>query len=178
MDWKEIGKSVASIAPTISTALLGAGPFGMIAGGAIKVLTSFLGLGEDSKPEDVVAKINALTPDRYVELNKADLEFKKSLADAGVRLEEIAAGDRDSARRMQVALRSFTPDILSYVLTVGFFGMLWLMYSKAPPTESKDLLNIMLGALGAAWTTSMAFYFGSSTGSDKLKDILAAGGGK
>lgn len=176
MDWKDIGKSVATLAPTISTALLGTGPVGMIAGGAIKVLTSFFGMADDAKPEDVVAKINALTPDKYVELQQADMAFKQHLADAGVKLEEIAAGDRDSARKMQVALRSATPDILAFMLTVGFFGMLWFMYTKAPPSESKDLLNIMLGALGAAWTTAMAFYFGSSTGSDKLKDILSAGG--
>lgn len=174
MDWKDIGKSIASVAPALSTALLGAGPAGMIAGGAIKVLTSFLGLQEDARPEDVVARINALTPDKYVELNKADLDFKKSLADAGVNLEQIAAADRDSARRNQAATLNKTPDLLMFLLTLGFFGLLWLMWYKPPAEGSKDLLNTMVGTLGTAWVGGTTYFFGSSAGSDKLKSILAS----
>lgn len=173
MDWKDIGKGIAAVAPTIATAL--GGPAGVIVGGAVKVLTSFLGLGDDATPETVQAELAKLTPDQYVALRKIDADFKQSLLDAGVKLEEIAMQDRDSARRNQAATQSKTPDILAAFLTVGFFGMLVLMWFKPPPAESKDLLNIMLGALGGAWTTAMAFFFGSSAGSDKLKAILAAG---
>ena len=176
MDWKDLGKGIASVAPTIAAAL--GGPAGVIVGGAVKVLTGFLGLGDDATPETVQAELNKLTPDVYVKLREMDSTFKQSLLDAGVKLEEIAMQDRDSARKNQAATQSKTPDLLAGLLTVGFFGLLTLMYFKAPPTESKDLLNVMLGALGGAWTTAMAFFFGSSAGSDKLKAIIAAGAPK
>ena len=173
MDWKDIGSGILNFAPTIAKAL---GVPGFIADGAAGVLKSVLGLGSDATEQDVQAELAKLAPADYVKLREADMAYKQHILDAGVKLEELGFQDRDSARKNQAATQSKTPDILAGVLTIGFFGLLVLMCFKAPPSESKDLLNIMLGALGAAWTTAMAFFFGSSQGSDKLKNILSAGG--
>ena len=171
MNWADVGKSILSVAPTLAACL--GGPAGVIAGGAIKVITSFLNLGPDATAQQAADELAKLTGDQFVALRTADGQYKQHMLDAGVDLERIAAGDRDSARKMRVDSHDFITDALAAFLTVGFFGMLALMWFRPPPPESKDLLNIMLGALGSAWTTAMAFFFGSSSGSDKLKAILS-----
>jgi hypothetical protein len=172
MDWKDIGSGILNFAPTIAKAL---GVPGFIADGAAGVLKGVLGLGTEATAQDVQAELAKLTPADYVKLREADLTYKQNLLDAGVKLEEIAMQDRDSARKNQASTQSKTPDILMFVLTVGFFGLLALMWWRPPPPECKDMLMVMVGTLGTAWTAGVTFFYGSSQGSDRLKGIIAAG---
>jgi len=70
---------------------------------------------------------------------------------------------------MQKETKSYVPPALAALVTIGFFGILlglMLGYAK----QSNELL-VMLGSLGTAWTGIIAFYFGSSSGS-QAKDQL------
>ena len=93
-------------------------------------------------------------------------------------LERIAAGDRDSARKMQTETKDWTPKILAYFITFGFFGALvWLMVFGIPQTGTEVLL-MMLGSLSTSWTGVVQFYYGSSAGSKQKTDALTARDGK
>jgi hypothetical protein len=71
---------------------------------------------------------------------------------------------------MQVATKSYLPPTLAIGVTVGFFGILFgLMYGQI---EHAPQIDIMLGSLGTAWTGIIAFYFGSSAGSQAKDDLL------
>jgi xanthosine utilization system XapX-like protein len=71
---------------------------------------------------------------------------------------------------MQTSVRSFIPPTLSILVTVGFFGILiGLMLQKF---QTSDALMLMLGSLGTAWTGIIAFYFGSSAGSQAKDELL------
>ena len=74
---------------------------------------------------------------------------------------------------MQMTTKSMTPSLLAIFVTFGFFGVLVFMLLQPIPAASRDVLNIMLGALGTAWTAIIMFFFGSSAGSDKKTDLLA-----
>ena len=63
------------------------------------------------------------------------------------------------------------------LVTAGFFGMLATLAFQDLPTTNKDMLNVMLGSLGAAWVAVVSYYFGSSAGS-RAKDAALAAGGK
>ena len=166
MDWKSI---VGTVAPTLATAL--GGP---LAGLAVQTIGSLFGLGDKADEQAVMAAVKGATPDDLLRLKGADADFKLKMAQLGVDLERIAADDRNSARQREVSTKDWIPGTLAIGVTVGFFGLLTFIMFKAPPAESKDLLNIMLGALGAAWASIVAYYFGSSAGSAKMKEIVGA----
>mgnify|MGYP000944274789 FL=1 len=98
----------------------------------------------------------------------AELGFK-NVAD----LEQIAAGDRASARQREATIKDKTPQILAYLVTLGFFGLLAFMCMSQPPKGSETLLNIMVGSLGSAWIAIVSYYFGSSSGSERKTELLA-----
>jgi hypothetical protein len=72
---------------------------------------------------------------------------------------------------MQTATGSFIPPVLSILVTAGFFGILGYLMLHPADTSNTPLM-IMLGSLGTAWTGIIAFYFGSSSGSQKKDQML------
>ena len=70
---------------------------------------------------------------------------------------------------MQTNTHSFIPPVLAIMVTIGFFGILYGLMTEQFKTS--DALLLMLGSLGTAWTGVIAFYFGSSAGS-QAKDAM------
>lgn len=162
-----------TIVPMLGTAVSTVNP---LAGLAITTIAKALGLETDDRRVIEKAIQNA-TPEQLVSLKKAEQEFAIKMAELGYDnvkdLEAIAAGDRDSARKREIALHDMTPAILAYAVTIGFFGVLSYVLSYGTPEKGGDALLVMLGSLGTAWAGIIAYYFGSSAGSAK-KDITIA----
>ncbi len=157
-----------TLVPMIGTAL--GGPLG---GAAASFIADKLGL--DSKEVKAVSEVlnsGKLTPEQISALKLAEIEFQKFLEANKIKLEEIAANDRNSAREMVKTTRAKTPAVLTYLLTIGFFGVLAAMFSYPELKESAPLM-IMLGSLGTAWTSACAFWFGTTNGSQIKSDMLA-----
>lgn len=97
------------------------------------------------------------------------LAFDQRMAElqtqAELKLAELEAGDRNSARQREATVKDKTPAILAYSITAGFFGVLFFMMNYEIPLAEKEVLFVMLGSLGTAWTGVIAYYFGSSAGS-------------
>jgi hypothetical protein len=163
------GPLLGQVAPTIATAL--GGP---LAGVAVKALSGVLLGHENGSEDDVKAAMASASPDQLAALKKIDADFKVSMKELDIDLERIAAGDRDSARKMQTETKDWVPKLLAIVITFGFFGILvWMLVQGMPQTGTEALL-MMLGALGTAWTGVVNFYYGSSAGSKAKNDLLAA----
>jgi hypothetical protein len=170
MDLSKIGGLLGQIAPTIATAI--GGP---VAGMAVKALAGALGLSQDSSTDDVQTALMNATPEQLAAVKKVDADFKVQMKELDIDLERIAAGDRDSARNMQMQTNDWIPRAMAIMVTFGFFGILtWLLTKGVPPTGSETLIY-MLGALGTAWTGIVQFYFGSSAGSKAKTDALVQG---
>jgi hypothetical protein len=71
---------------------------------------------------------------------------------------------------MQSATQSWIPGLMAIAVTLGFFGI--LVGLMTDHFKTSDALMLMLGSLGTAWTGIIAFYFGSSAGSQKKDDLL------
>jgi len=166
---KQFGPLLGQVAPTIATAL--GGP---LAGVAIKTLSSALFGHEDGTEEQVSEAMATATPDQLAAIKKIDADFKVQMKSLDIDLERIAAGDRDSARQMNIANKDWTPKALAFCITFGFFGALvWILVFGIPKTGTEVLL-MMLGSLSTSWTGVVQFYYGSSAGSKAKNDLLAA----
>jgi hypothetical protein len=168
MDWRTIVKTVA---PWIGTAL--GGPLG---GLAVEAVAGALGVSE--KTTDAVRQaISGATPEQLLALKNADHAFALQMQSLGFKqaadLENIAAGDRSSARDMQKTTRSFIPALLSVMVTVGYFSVLIGMMTKVFQIADSQALLIMLGSLGTAWGMVMAFWFGTTRASEVKTEMLA-----
>lgn len=172
---KTFGPLIGSVAPTIATAL--GGP---VAGLAVKALSGALFGHENGSQDDIMTALANPTGDQLAALKKIDADFKVQMKALDIDLERIAADDRDSARQMQMATRSWLPEVLAILVTVGFFGVIVYILKFGLPQSGSEALLLLLGSLGTAWTGVMAFYFGSSAGSQKKTEALTAaiGNGK
>ena len=157
MSWLE------SIAPTIATAL--GGP---LAGMAVEAISKAIGVD----PSEVQNTINSgkMTADQIASLQQAELALKARAQELGLDFAKLAVDDRKSARDLQATTRSFIPPALAILVTLGFFGILVGMMMETFKTS--EALMLMLGSLGTAWTGIIAFYFGSSAGSQAKDDLL------
>lgn len=64
------------------------------------------------------------------------------------------------------------PTFLVVSTTLGLFAILGLLVFHGVPDQSKDLINIMIGWVGAAWTGIVTYHFGSSSGSAAKTELL------
>jgi len=168
MDWMNIVKTVA---PWIGTAL--GGPLG---GMAVEAAANALGIS-DKTTDAVKQALAGVTPDQMLALKKADQDFALQMQTLGFKqitdLEAIAAGDRKDARAMQISLRSKVPAWLSFLVTIGYFGVLIGMMTGALKVSDSQALLIMLGSLSTAWGVVMAFWFGTTADSGRKTELLA-----
>ena len=157
MSWLE------TIAPTIATAV--GGPFGTMAYGLI---AHELGVSPDEAKSTIEA--GKLTADQIASVQLAEVQIKAKAQELNLDFAQLVVADRKSAREMQAETRSYIPAVLAISVTIGFFGILIGMMTETFKTS--DALMLMLGSLGTAWTGIIAFYFGSSAGSQAKDDLL------
>ena len=159
MEW------LKQIAPTVATAL--GGP---LAGMAVSAISKAIGV--DEKDVGDLINNNKLTAEQIAQVKLAEIELQKQAQELGLNFEKLAVDDRKSARDMQMATRSWVPPLLAAAVTIGFFGILVMMLLGKVDSNNPAIL-MMLGSLGTAWTGIIAYYFGSSAGSQAKTDLLS-----
>ena len=159
MDW------LKQIAPTIATAM--GGP---LAGMAVSAISKAVGVDPD-KVGDMISN-NKLTAEQIAQVKIAEIELQKQAQELGLNFEKLSVEDRKSAREMQATTRSIVPPALAAIITIGFFSILIMMMIGKVDGNNPTIL-MMLGSLSTAWTGIVAYYFGSSAGSQAKTDLLS-----
>jgi hypothetical protein len=156
MSWLE------QLAPTIASAV--GGP---LVGLAYEAVAKAMG----TTPDDAQKMLSTgkLTSDQLASIQQADIALKAQAQSMNLDFARLTNDDRKSARDLQSTTRSIIPPALALLVTIGFFGILVGMMTESFKTS--EALMLMLGSLGTAWTGIIAFYFGSSAGS-QAKDSL------
>ena len=172
-DWKKI---LGTVAPWIGAAATGGVPalVGMAAGQIGKAF------GADVKPTiDAIGQaIAGATPEQMLALKQADNDFAVKMQELGFQnaqaLEQIAADDRASARQMHTAVRDLSTPILSALVTVAFFGTIYLLLTQTVTVQEgmRDVVMMLLGTLATTFTQVMNFRFGTSAGSKDKTELL------
>lgn len=168
VDWKGLVKTVA---PAIAAAF--GGP---LAGMATRALGELF-LGNPNATEDeIAAAVATAKPEDLLRLRQADIDFRKHLTDAGIKLEEIAAADRASARQMAIQTGDLTtPRVLAVVVMIGFFSSVLAVFAGvADLTEpsTATLVGAVVGYASAKADQVVSYWFGSSSGSKAKTDAL------
>jgi hypothetical protein len=176
----DLKTAIGSIAPTLAT-MLG----GPLAGTAVAALTNAFGLSPSASKDEITSVAQSgLTPEIIAKVRAEDQRHAEVMQQQGIDLAKLNAAhqealaatdasDRNSARQREMSIKDVTPALLATGITTGFFGILAYLMVYSPPAESRDVLNIMLGSLGTAWVSVVAYYFGSSAGSQKKTELLA-----
>ncbi len=168
--WSGVKKVLRVVAPFLGS-LVG-GPMG---GNAAKELSDFFLGKPDGSPKEIERALRAATPQQLIQLKKLDLDFKKAMAEIGITEQEIAAMDRDSARKREMTVRDNIPGIVCILLTLGVFAAWFTLFYFPMQQSAKGLLDTMLGSVSTVWIMSMTYYYGSSIGSKRKTELM---GGK
>ncbi len=174
--WTDILKILTTVAPTLAATAIG--PLGPV---AVSALESALGLQPSgdlpARQDAVAAAIAGASPETLLALKKADQDFQVRMTELGFAdaeaIAKLAGDDRASARAREQVVRDSTPRYMAFLITIGFFSILFYMAFRSVPDPSKDILNIMVGSLGAAFISIISYFFGSSQGSERKTEILA-----
>ena len=155
------------LAPTVATAL--GGP---LAGIAVSALGNALGVAPE-KVNDLLQS-GQMTGEQIAAIKVAELELKQKESDNGFKFAELDVRDRESARQMQIANKSLTPEILSWMIVVATIGLEGYVLIFGLPSVAPDLvIGRILGTLDTAFATVLAFWLGSSV-SNRIKDATIA----
>ena len=175
--------ALASIAPTLAT-MLG----GPLAGTAVTALEGALGLQAGSGQDGItqVLQTGAMTPETLAAVRAADQRHAEILGQQGIDLQKlnadheaalatVDAGDRDSARRREIAVRGLTTPALAWLVVLGSLGVTIAVVSGYVTSDPKlsVLVGTVLGSLMSEAKQVLAYYFGSSAGSQAKDAVIA-----
>lgn len=178
MDWAKVKSSIGQIAPWL------AGTLGSpVAGVAVKAICDIFGLsGVEATPDNVELRLAGATPAQLADLRSAEQKHEEFMMQIGYshleQLEQIAAGDRDSARSREKEVRDNTPKVLAALAILGFIALIvYTATGHSPDAAMHDTFMMLTGAAVALAKDVYGYYFGSSAGSrDKDATITKLSG--
>jgi hypothetical protein len=181
------GKSdVASELMAIGLPLLGAvlgGPPGL-AVGAVSLANKALGLPNSSSVKDISNTLRD-NPQGVQKLQDLEISNQAYLLSVKLQMDQAEFADKANARAREVEITKATgrvewfPPILGVIVVSAFTVVLCSMVFLPPSKEKRDesttsLINILVGALTAGYSTVLGYYFGSSAGSRNKDYTIAA----
>jgi len=179
----DLKTALTSIAPTLAT-MLG----GPLAGTAVTALEAAFGLAPGAGEEGItkVMQSGQMTPDVMASIRAADqkhaeiigqqgIDLQKLNADHAAAMASIDAGDRDSARKREIAVRGITTPALAWSVvaaSIALGGAVVAGYVTKDPSQA-TLVGTVIGYVFSEAKQVLAYYFGSSAGSTRKDELLA-----
>ncbi len=149
---------------------------GPLAPMAINAIGDALGLS-DKTEAGIKAALSGATQDQLLAVKNADQQFSVKMQELGFanqeKLAALAVENTNSARNMQISVRSRIPAALAILITLGFFGTLIALLFDVLPSNVSSPLLMMLGTLQAGFGDVRNFYFSSTAESAKKTELLA-----
>lgn len=164
--------------PFISAAASLGGPLGTMAAAVVGKA-----IGADKAPAGTADGIsNAIAtaladPAQRAALIEAERNFQLQMAELGYKdaeeLAATAAADRASAREREKAVKDRMPAVLACLAVLELSFCICLMAFVKLPDGAKEALLLLMGFVGASYKDVYAYFFGSSSGSDRKTELLA-----
>ncbi len=163
-DWKSV---VGTIAPTIATAL--GGP---LAGAGVAALSNVLLGKKDGTEKEISLAIQGASPEILAQIKKADQDFAIRMKELDIDIEKLVYDDRKSAREREATVKDSTPRNLAYIIVSAFVLILAAVIFGKAQVDSV-LAGTLIGYASAKCEQVLAYYFGSSKGSNEKTKLLA-----
>lgn len=177
----DLKTAIAGIAPTLAT-MMG----GPLLGTAVTALEGAFGLQPGAGVDGItkVVQSGAMTPEIISAVRAADQRHAEIMGQQGIDLVKLNAdheaamavtdaGDRDSARKMQIANHSRVPAALTVFLTLAVVAIIVTRLMHWAPASADSLLESMIGALITVWLGSCQYWFGTTRNSFDKTQLLA-----
>jgi outer membrane lipoprotein SlyB len=168
-------KILKKVLPWIGAAATSGVP-GLVAMAA-KTVGDVVGKEVGEGVDEIAAAVAGASPEQLASLREQEHKFKLQMAELGFKheqeLEKLGVEDRANARAREVALKDITTRILAYIIVGGFLGMAFGVMFGSMRADTV-LAGTIIGYISAKAEQVVSYYFGSSFGSDKKTEILAA----
>lgn len=174
--------AISSIAPMLAT-MLG----GPLAGTAVTALESALGLTPGAGADGVTAAVAAgMTPEQISavraadqthaeRLKQMDIDVVKMNDDFATAMVVADNSDRASARDREIKVGGWTVPSMAWLVLLGSLALTAAVVT-GNVTKDPALATIVGTALGSMWSEAkqvLAYYFGSSAGSQAKDNTIA-----
>lgn len=165
MSWKD---TLIKVAPTVVSAV--AGPLG---GAAVMALGEIFGISEPTQDKiKNVIESGGMNGEQLSRLKELELRLKAEEAERGFRYADLEFRDRDSARQREVATGDKVNRNLAYFVVAAFVATVICTLMGWAKVESA-LAGTLIGYLSAKAEQILAYYFGSTQGSQRKTELLA-----
>ena len=144
MDWTA---TLKALAPTVASAFLG--PLGGVAVAAVGNLLGIPGATQDKIAQAISA--GQLTPEQLSALKTLELQYQNDEKERAFKYSELEFENTKSARDMEMATKSLTPSILTWIvvcLTLAAEGA--LLFNQVPTGTDPIILGRVLGTMDSA----------------------------
>jgi predicted PurR-regulated permease PerM len=169
MDLISVLKPISLVMAGFLVGPLGAQFAPLIVGG----IAEQFGLAPDAPEAQVVAEIQANPEKAAQAVIQVEQKYSQAMSDLQAHLADVQDARQTMLKLAQSgSLISWFPAVLSTTVVVSFIGVVLTVILKGAPDNNVSMM--LLGALGAAFTGVMNYWFSSSAGS-KSKDALIAG---
>ncbi|PKN71214.1 MAG: hypothetical protein CVU54_01985 [Deltaproteobacteria bacterium HGW-Deltaproteobacteria-12] len=170
---KKIGDAIVDYAPALAGVLTVTGA-GAPTGAALAVISSLgkaFGLGSNASPDDIHAAIIS-DPQIALKARIADQDFCLKQREQDIEELRIKLADTQNARGREMSVKDNVNKILAFSIVGAFIALVGATLLGYAKVESA-LAGTLVGYLSAKCEQILAYYFGSSKGSDKKTDLLA-----
>ena len=155
-DAKKLLSAVGSAAPLLASVL--GSP---LAGVAVSLVSQAFGVPSNNV-DQLVAAIGT-TPDAAAKLKQLEYDHLTTLMQIQSTGFQLQVQDKQDARKYMLINKNFLK-IFAIIVTLGFFSVMFLMFTRLDisPVE-KNLVSMLVGMLASKWQTIVDFYYGSSS---------------
>jgi len=166
-----------SLAPEIGKWLFGATGESVVQS-VVQAVQSITGTTDQAAAQQALAANPQAAAQLRVQLAQIAAQQEAAARQADLDTLRAQLGDIQSARAQTVALAQaksatqWAAPLISAVVLVTFGLVMWAALTRALPTGSETILNMLLGTLAAMATSVVGYWVGSSAGSERKTDLL------
>lgn len=165
MDWKEIGRTAASVgAPLLGGALFG--PAGAAVG---SIIAAQFGVSPDATPDKVLTAIKG-DPDAALKLRQIETTHVERLQELENDRLRIETADVQNARSAHQ--HHWMPSAITLLMCAMFGMIIGALFIWAVPGDNKDIVVYITGQVSGILTSCVTYWVGSTRASANKDSLI------